>query len=196
MGSRITRKPRRHLGPGSFLARDDMRNALYLAYGSNLHPLRLVERVPSARPIRVVSLPGRSVYFHKRSDVDCSAKCNLVEAAESDPAYGVLYEIAAEHKPALDAVEGLWSGYEEVGIRILVEGETLEPFVYLAQPSHIDSSLRPYDWYKAMVLAGARYHGLPKDYVAALSSTPSVPDPDPERAAENEVLLQRMADFC
>ena len=33
-----------------------------------------------------------------------------------------------------------------------------------------DPSLTPYDWYKAFVLAGAREHGLPQDYVAALDA--------------------------
>ena len=46
----------------------------YLAYGSNLHPLRLTLRVPSARVIGVVEMPGYMLEFHKRS-IDGSGKC-------------------------------------------------------------------------------------------------------------------------
>jgi hypothetical protein len=49
----------------------------YLAYGSNLHPIRLRQRVNSARLIATLSLPGYRVLFNKRGQ-DLSAKCNLV----------------------------------------------------------------------------------------------------------------------
>ena len=45
-----------------------------LAYGSNLHPFRLTHRVPSAKLLGVVSVPGKRLAFHKRSD-DGSGKC-------------------------------------------------------------------------------------------------------------------------
>lgn len=46
----------------------------YLAYGSNLHPLRLTARVSSARPLGTVPMPGYKIAFHKRS-IDHSGKC-------------------------------------------------------------------------------------------------------------------------
>src|SRR5690554_3667147 len=170
-----------------------MINLLYLAYGSNLHPLRLRARVPSARLVGVVPLPGRAVRFHKRSDVDGSAKCDLVASDPSDTAYGALYEIAAGDKPGLDAAEGLWSGYAETVLPIRHQGRAIAPFVYLAQRSHVEPSLHLYHWYKALVLAGARYHGLPDHYIAELDRTASISDPDPSRAALNERLLAQIA---
>jgi gamma-glutamylcyclotransferase len=47
----------------------------------------------------------------------------------------------------------------------------------------------PYDWYKALVIAGAREHGLPADYIAALAAAPAKPDPDKIRAARNLAAL-------
>jgi len=44
----------------------------------------------------------------------------------------------------------------------------------VAASTHIDASLVPYDWYKEMVLLGARYHGLPAEYVAKI--TPAAAD--------------------
>jgi gamma-glutamylcyclotransferase len=54
----------------------------YLAYGSNLHPLRLMQRVSSAKVEDVIELPGRQGNFHKRSP-DGSGKCNLTDEGVS-----------------------------------------------------------------------------------------------------------------
>lgn len=167
----------------------------YLAYGSNLHPLRLIERVPSARVMGIVPMVGRSVKFHKRSNLDQSAKCNLVAALESQKSFGVLYRISAAHKPALDAIEGLGHGYNEVSGDFLLNGTSYRAFLYVAESSHVAPALRPFHWYKSLVLAGARYHGFPDGYVAALESVESEEDPDPQRSAIHDALLVRMARF-
>jgi len=64
--------------------------------------------------------------------------------------------------------------------------------IYVAQSTHIDSSLVPYHWYKNLVLAGARYHGFPAEYIAAIEATPSKVDTDAKRTQDNEDLLRRM----
>lgn len=48
----------------------------YLAYGSNLHPIRMTERVPSARVLGAIELPDHLLAFNKRS-TDGSSKCLL-----------------------------------------------------------------------------------------------------------------------
>ena len=53
----------------------------------------------------------------------------------------------------------------------------------------IESSLLPYHWYKAFVVAGAHEHGLPAPYVRRLEQVRSVPDADVDRAANNAKLL-------
>lgn len=45
-----------------------------LAYGSNLHPLRLRKRVSTANLIGIVEMQGYQLAFHKRS-TDESGKC-------------------------------------------------------------------------------------------------------------------------
>lgn len=167
----------------------------YLAYGSNLHPLRLMERAPSARAVGVVAMPGRSVKFHKRSNMDLSAKCDLVALPGAVESFAVLYELSAAHKPLLDAIEGLGHGYSEARTGIELQGVSYRPFLYIAESSHIAPSLRPFHWYKAMVVAGARYHGFPDGYVAALDAVQSADDPDPQRAATHGALLVRMAKY-
>ena len=49
--------------------------------------------------------------------------------------------------------------------------------------TRIDPDLKPFAWYLAHVLAGAREHRLPADYIAAIECLAVVDDPDPLRHA-------------
>jgi hypothetical protein len=135
------------------------------------------------------------VKFHKRSNTDASAKCDLVALPGAGESYAVLYGLSAAHKPRLDAIEGLRHGYREARARIALNGMSYRPFMYLAEESHIAPSLRPFHWYKAMVIAGARHHRFPEDYVAALEAVESAEDPDSQRADLHAALLDRMASY-
>lgn len=162
----------------------------YLAYGSNLHPLRLRERVPSATLLGTFELRGRKICFSKRS-VDGSGKCTVPVGGASRIAYGAVFRIDEADRPALDRAEGFGKGYEEQRETLKIEGRLTQVFFYVASADHFDASLRPYRWYKQLVLAGARYHRFPPEYVAGLEAVPSVDDPDPRRRAANEQLLRR-----
>lgn len=167
----------------------------YFAYGSNLHPLRLVARVPSAHALGVVEMPGYSLAFHKRS-VDGSGKCLMyTEQGQDRRTYGVLYAFDAHEKANLDTLEGSGKGYVEQFVQFPLNGKTYTPYIYMAQATHIDSTLAPYHWYKDLVLAGAKYHKFPADYVAKIEAVPSKPDLDLNRARENEELISRLASF-
>lgn len=169
-----------------------MPKVLYLAYGSNLHPLRLTARVPSARVVGVVEMPGYLLAFHKRS-IDGSGKCLIyTQQGQHQRMYGVLYEFDAKEKEALDKAEGKGSGYCEQLVQFPLNGETYTPYVYVAQSTHIDPTLVPYDWYKSLVIAGARYHGFPNEYIASIEATPSKPDLNTKRKQENEDLLRKI----
>ena len=66
---------------------------LYLTYGSNLHPSRLIERVGPVECAGKVCLPGWKLMFDKRGS-DGSAKANLRAAPGSDAdARAALYEL-------------------------------------------------------------------------------------------------------
>jgi len=49
--------------------------------------------------------------------------------------------------------------------------------------------LRPYDWYKDFVIAGADEHRLPDAYVQWLRTIDSQPDPNRVRSAKWKALL-------
>lgn len=163
----------------------------YLAYGSNLHPLRLQERVPSAALVRVLRLPDYRLAFHKRS-VDGSGKCNLLPSA-GDCAHAALYRLSAPEKVLLDRFEGV--GYDAVELALTLDGEPIRPFVYLAHPSHVEERLAPYHWYKALVLAGAQHLQFPIAYIEQLRAVHSCQDPDLTRRRQHEALLERLRDW-
>lgn len=157
------------------------------AYGSNMPAARLRERCPSARAIGIAELPGYDLRWHKRSS-DGSGKCDIVFSDAGVSVFGVLYEIAAAEKADLDRAEGLGYGYEEIDIKVHCGGEPLTAKAYRATDT--DSALRPYTWYRALVIAGAKEHRLPAAYIAGLESVPADEDADRTRHEERMALIE------
>ena len=162
----------------------------YFAYGSNLLRARLCERVPSALVRAVGYLPGYTVRFNKLSE-DGSGKCNLVRSSENDRVYGVVYDFLDEEKLSLDKHEGLGKGYHTEEIKLITDQGEIGAYTYVADDSAIDDSIRPYSWYKELVVEGARQHSLPEGYVAQLEGVDADTDGDAERERMNRRLLGR-----
>jgi AIG2-like family len=161
-----------------------LKTVRYLAYGSNLHPARIGARIGSVRSLGSAQLPGWTLRFHK-SSADGSGKCNLI----ADPmgvAYGVIYEIPITDKRRLDTIEGVGDGYVDTSIELPAFGQAR---VYLAEPSHINDRLTPYDWYLAFVVDGARHHRMPAAYIARINGTATVRDQDTARRSRNRAIL-------
>ncbi len=160
---------------------------LMFAYGSNMLTNRIRQRCPSATALGVAELVRYELRWHKRS-TDRSAKCNIIPTEQSRmKVYGVLYRIAVAEKPKLDSAEGLGSGYEERTVTVSCNRELYDAYVYYA--TSIDDALKPYTWYKALVVAGAKEHGLPAEYVARLVATEAIEDQDGERHAKKMAIV-------
>ena len=154
---------------------------LYFAYGSNMSTkrLRAPNRVPSATIVSLATLPGYRLSFHKRSN-DGSAKCDAHFTGEkSDSVIGVLFEVNPSEKGNLDRTEGLGYGYEEREIEVATDSIIRKAVAYFA--TNIDSSLKPYDWYKNHVVMGAKENGLPVDYINTIEGLESIADQDKGR---------------
>lgn len=166
----------------------------YLAYGSNLHPLRLTARVPAARALGMAEIRGYRLAFDKRGQ-DGSGKCLLyTSSSEHDTIYAALYAMPVQAKSMLDAHEG--TGYRTQLIRCVLDGASYSAYWYAAEPAYVQAGLPPFYWYKELVLAGARYHHFPDDYIARIESVPAQPDIDSERTQKNIKLLKQLgADF-
>ncbi|MEO0996714.1 MAG: gamma-glutamylcyclotransferase family protein [Pseudomonadota bacterium] len=158
-----------------------------MAYGSNLHPARLQQRVASARLRGHAAVTGYDLRFHKRGR-DGSGKCTLIEA---DTAVHVaVFELTRDDAARLDAIEGVDNGYAAVTIAVPGFGPC---FTYLAEHSHIDTTLAPFVWYRSLVLAGCHFHGFPESYIGRVRAVPAETDPDRRRQAANGSLLRSFA---
>jgi len=165
----------------------------YFAYGSNLHPLRLTERIESARLICSAALPEYRLTFDKLGQ-DGSSKCNLQKiGGQADCVYGAIYQIDSAHKPRLDEFEGLGAGYIDREIELISNACRYRCFSYFAQPGYITDTLKPYIWYQQLVFEGAQYLQFPAAYIAQIEAVASVPDPNVERALLHRQLIDRMS---
>jgi gamma-glutamylcyclotransferase (GGCT)/AIG2-like uncharacterized protein YtfP len=153
----------------------------YFAYGSNMHPEWLRRRVPSAVALGRAVLAGFALRLHKRG-ADGSGKCNALHTGRAeDRVHGVVYRIAAAEKACLDRFE---EGYRSAAVQADVEGVSRDAWTYLALADAIDDTLVPFDWYRDLLVAGARAHRLPGAYIARLAALGVVADPDRERARQ------------
>lgn len=161
----------------------------YFAYGSNMltRRLRAADRAPSAEPVAVGYLQGRRLTFDKIGR-DGSGKCDAERTGEpTHRVHGVVFDLAAHDRRALDRIEGVGSGYALEPVAVVTDGGLVEAVTYVAIRKH--RGLRPFDWYKALAVAGAREHALPPGYIDALRAVESIQDPDVARRAAHEALL-------
>ena len=166
---------------------------LYFAYGSNLHPVRLRERVPSSKVIGVAECVEHRLRYHKRG-VCGSGKCNAAYTANPvDRVWGAVYKIDGRQRQNLDGYEG--EGYKVNNFPVLLNGQHVDVFAYIATDSHIDDSLVPFHWYKELVVRGTRYHGFPEDYCRLHLDVPAIADPIAERDERQGRLLKRIRNY-
>ena len=159
---------------------------LNFSYGSNMLSRRIRERVPEARPVGTGTLRGYSLRWHKVGK-DGSGKCDIAIAENPESlVFGVVYELPLAQKSALDDAEGLGHGYTEIRLDVETRDGIVTAWAYRALIT--DASVLPFTWYRALVVAGAREHSLPAQYVGGLQAARAVPDHDDARAAMNFAL--------
>jgi hypothetical protein len=100
-----------------------------------------------------------------------------------------VYEISNADKQRLDAIEGVGRGYADSVVDIPGFSDCR---TYRAEAEFVDDSLRPYEWYRDLVLVGCRSHGFPEAYVARVEAIASIEDPDAERRERHRQLLERI----
>jgi gamma-glutamylcyclotransferase len=167
----------------------------YFAYGSNLHPVRLGERVSSAELVGTAEISGYRLIFHKNGH-DGSGKCHLFKTdLYTDSVYGAIYTLSPEHKSILDEFEGKGFGYIDRKIEVPHQQRTITCFTYFAQDAYILDTLEPYHWYKQLVVHGAHYLKFPEAYIMSIEAIESQEDPKHIRRQMHEELLQKIIRF-
>lgn len=127
-------------------------------------------------------LKRHDLRFHKISDTDGSAKCDIYfTSRETDFVYGVLYRIEEEARQILDKIEGLGAGYEEKRVQLISVDDQSEKEAFTYYATDIDPCLRPYKWYLRHVLTGAKEADFPKGYLKELERVKTIKDSDRKR---------------
>ena len=169
----------------------DEESVCYFAYGSNMFSRRLQanDRIPSASAVSIASLQGWRLRFNKIGR-DRSGKCNIEKTnTPSDLVWGVIYTVPLHEKQGLDRAESLGVGYEEIAVTVRSPDHEIAAFTYSA--IMVDDLLRPFQWYRDIVIAGALEHNLPGGYVNQLHAISTDVDPDVVRHQEHQKLLHR-----
>ena len=157
----------------------------YFAYGSNLDPRTFLGRRrmrPSAT--RKARLDGYRLVFDLPIGPGERGVANVAPDPEQH-VHGVAYAIGRAQAHWLDRTEGVPRAYRRVDVALEgVGGEAFAGFTYVS--SRGQPGRKPSERYMNLLLAGARHHGLPDDYVAWLRRIPLAVD---ERKAQLELGL-------
>lgn len=145
--------------------------SLYFAFGSNMFNTRMRHRVQSAEVIYVGRLDNHCLTFHKRG-IDSTGKCS-VEESEGDAVWGVLYRIKNSEIASLDKAEG--SGYDKIELYVQTPEGVKRAFIYKAKEDSMIEAM-PTEWYRDIVLAGAKENGLPAEYIEQIAMIEACPD--------------------
>jgi hypothetical protein len=138
-------------------------------------------------------LPGHILRWHKRSNKDGSGKCSIEKQEDgSGIVRGAIFSVPDKQMIELDRVEGLGFGYQQCLIEVETSTGPEECITYLAEETHIDDELRPFSWYRDLVVAGAEAVGLHGDYLESLRQVTAIQDPDPDRDAGERSFIP----FC
>jgi cation transport regulator ChaC len=148
----------------------------YFAYGSNLDPDTFLGR-RGMRPLdtRVAMLDGYELRFDLPVGPGERGVANVI-ARPGEHVWGALYLLSAPEAERLDRTEGVQhDAYRrlDVSARTLAS-ETIPAFTYVSSRGR--EGRMPSRRYLGLLLAGARHHGLPEEWVARLRAWPLAVD--------------------
>ena len=137
-----------------------IKHAYYFAYGSNMLPKRLLERIKKYHTVFQVVLPDHEFIYNKKS-IDGTAKAN-VKSNDGKEVHGVCFEIDEDDFAVLKKYEG---GYDQRNIVVTTKnGNKTKAVTYIS--ASIDASLVASAEYKSMVVNGAKHWGLSESYIS------------------------------
>lgn len=158
---------------------------LYFAYASNMNPLQMRERSPEHRVIGLGALRDHRLVFPLYSNA-WEGGVASVQLLHGETVWGVLYDVTDADLVTLDEKEGFkgrgdqHNVYDRNQVTIELVRPDDESFarrvradMYLARPSNPSPPSRRY---LDAILAGARHHRLPEEYVAKLSAVAVLPE--------------------
>ena len=160
----------------------------YFAYGSNLLSSRLADRCPSARYHAVACVDDLAIEFSKESGEDGSGKATLVPS-HGHRVYGVVYEVEPGELEILNRIESGYDLKHDFKVTLPDTGTPLTVKTYIAPDWNRKPGLKPFDWYLALIVAGAIEHGFPQAEISAYRNMEFRTDKEGENKAKTLKLL-------
>jgi gamma-glutamylcyclotransferase (GGCT)/AIG2-like uncharacterized protein YtfP len=144
----------------------------YFAYGSNCNPQIMEKKGVSFIARQRAVLRGYRLLFNKKSLRErLPGKIGFANVNECPDGQveGILYEIAPESLPVLDASERYPDHYDRIQVVVEVESGSETCWVYKAQPDKIAEGLVPSRNYLNHILSGREF--LSQQYFEALDQS-------------------------
>ena len=137
----------------------------YFAYGSNLFPEWKEDRTKTKiRQARRCRLVGYRLAFNKRGS-DGYVRANIVPDPQGE-VWGVIYLCSPQAMEKLDGCEGAPFHYRRVPVEVITDrGEQVQAVTYQATAAWQCEEGFPQRDYAQLIVQGARYHGLPAEYI-------------------------------
>lgn len=167
-----------------------MSRFLYFAYGSNLLTGRLADtdRCPSARYHAAAYIDDLEIEFSKESREDGSGKATLVPS-HGHRLYGVVYKVELSELETLNRVESGYDLKNDFKVFLLDMDTPLTVKTYIAPEQSRKPGLKPFDWYLALIVAGAIEHGFPQAEISAYQNMEFRTDKEEENKSKTLKLL-------
>src|SRR5262245_20567970 len=141
----------------------------YFAYGSNLSPARMEERVGTIRKSVRCFLRNYRLAFNKRASKAGEVYANIIPS-EGDRVWGVIYLCDSDAMQNLDVWEGVSGGhYYREQVEVVADGSSAFGAIADVAGKVIPEG-RPSDDYLKLILTGAKGHELPEEYIEQIKS--------------------------
>jgi cation transport regulator ChaC len=148
---------------------------LYFAYGSNMDPRHMLERVPGARPVGPARLEGFRLAFNVYSTEWRGGAANL-ELDQGAHVWGVLWEVPEDQVGGLDAFQGHPTFFRREDVVVVgPEGPVIAWTYRVAHQS--GSYVRPTEEYLWRVHSAIRSMGLPPEALDIVDRAARPPKP-------------------
>lgn len=152
---------------------------IYFAYGSNMNPGQMAERCPGHRSLGAARLPDHRLCFPRFSRTWGCASASFTPS-HGDVLFGALYEVPDNEILVLHHLEGCdpdsppetnRHNFQEIAVRQLAGARgsvSVMAMTYVAVPDETEAL--PSATYLNAIIDGARYHNLPRAYIAVLAA--------------------------
>ena len=141
----------------------------YFAYGSNMNPERIGERIGRVPIGRSASLRDYVLRFSARSKDDLRTGYGNIEPQAGSIVHGVAYDLTEEELGKIDVYEGVaWGHYYRETVELATEQEgRISAIAYVTCAEWVSEGLKPPRWYLDHLLAGRDL--LPQEYAQWLA---------------------------